>query len=74
MLRAGWQWAAVEGPAELVGPDDDLAGLDGEGRPCSSRIFPPPGHPRRLGEYDRVMAEDRRAAVLIDPQRVYGNS
>jgi len=24
-------------------------------------------------EYDRVMAEQRRAVVLVDPQRIYSN-
>src|SRR5262249_47313983 len=28
VLRAGWRWAAVEGPAELAGPDDPLDGVD----------------------------------------------
>src|SRR3954468_24331873 len=26
-IRAGWQWAAVEGPVELAGPDDPLPGI-----------------------------------------------
>src|SRR6266851_81086 len=29
-LRAGWRWTAVEGPAELVGPDDPMEGIDAE--------------------------------------------
>ena len=28
VLRAGWQWAAAEGPVELAGPDDALDGVD----------------------------------------------
>ena len=28
VFRSGWEWAAVEGDAELVGPDDVLAGFD----------------------------------------------
>src|SRR5687768_17187065 len=28
VLRAGWNWASVEGPVELAGPDDPLDGLD----------------------------------------------
>lgn len=27
-FRAGWEWVAVEGPAQLAGPDDPLPGLD----------------------------------------------
>src|SRR5256885_16581229 len=30
VLRAGWNWAAVEGTAELAGPDDALPGVDAE--------------------------------------------
>jgi len=31
VARAGWAWAAVEGDVELIGPDDDYAGIDAEG-------------------------------------------
>src|SRR5450631_2693367 len=30
VVRAGWEWAAAEGPAELAGPADELAGVDAE--------------------------------------------
>src|SRR5262249_36149756 len=30
VLRAGWQWAGVEGPAEIAGPDDPMAGIGPE--------------------------------------------
>jgi hypothetical protein len=30
-FRNGWQWAAVEGRAELAGPDDPQPWLDTEG-------------------------------------------
>ena len=30
VVRAGWQWASVEGPVDLCGPDDVLAGVDDE--------------------------------------------
>src|ERR1700704_5646522 len=30
VVRAGWQWAGVEGPVELAGPDDPLDGIDAE--------------------------------------------
>src|SRR5436853_3222226 len=29
-IRAGWRWAAVEGPAELAGPDGARPGIDAE--------------------------------------------
>ncbi len=29
-FRAGWQWAAVEGRARIIGPDDPVPGVDAE--------------------------------------------
>src|SRR5713101_6106490 len=29
-LRAGWRWTAVDGAAELAGPDDPMEGVDAE--------------------------------------------
>ena len=31
VVRAGWNWAAAEGPVELAGPADPLPGIDAEG-------------------------------------------
>ena len=76
VIRAGWRWAAVEGPAQLIGPDDPVAGIDGDRlRLLLREIFTAAGgtHPD-WDEYDRVMAEERRVAVLIEPARSYGNS
>ncbi|HEX8581028.1 MAG TPA: TIGR03618 family F420-dependent PPOX class oxidoreductase [Acidimicrobiales bacterium] len=74
VLRAGWRWLAVEGPAELVGPDDPLAGFDPAGLPGLLRdVFTAAGGTHDdWDEYDRVMAEERRTAVLVRPDRVYG--
>jgi PPOX class probable F420-dependent enzyme len=72
VASSGGMWVAVEGTAELVGPDDN----------------PPPNLRQLLrdaftaaggthddwDEYDRVMAEDRRAIVFITPTRVYSNA
>jgi PPOX class probable F420-dependent enzyme len=75
VLRAGWQWAAAEGPAELAGPDDQLAGIDaGRLRMLLREIFTAAGGSHDDWEgYDRVMAAERRTAVLISPDRVYSN-
>lgn len=75
VLRAGWRWVAVDGTAELVGPDDPLDGFDPAGLPQLLRdVFTAAGGTHEdWGEYDRVMAEERRAAVLVRPARVYGN-
>jgi PPOX class probable F420-dependent enzyme len=75
LLRAGWQWAAVEGPAELAGPDDHLDGIGAERlRVLLREIFTAAGGSHDDWEtYDRVMAQERRTAVLITPERVYSN-
>jgi PPOX class probable F420-dependent enzyme len=74
-FRDGWQWAAVEGHADLIGPDDPQPWLDAEGlRQLRREIFSAAGGEHdNWDEYDRVMAEERRAAVLIRPDRIYGN-
>ena len=75
IFRDGWQWAAVEGHAELVGPDDPQSWLDAEGlRQLRREIFTAAGGEHdNWDEYDRVMVEERRAAVLIRPDRIYGS-
>jgi PPOX class probable F420-dependent enzyme len=74
-FRNGWQWAAVEGLAELAGPDDPQPWLDAEGlRQLRREIFAAAGGEHdNWDEFDRVMAEERRAAVLIRPDRIYSN-
>ena len=75
VIRAGWQWAGVEGPVELAGPDDLLEGIDGDRlRLLLREIFTAAGGTHDdWDEYDRVMADERRVAVLVEPQHTYGN-
>ena len=75
VVRAGWQWTAVEGPTEIAGPDDPLPGVDAEGlRVLLRDVFTAAGGTHDdWPTYDRVMAEERRAAVMIAPERVYPN-
>jgi PPOX class probable F420-dependent enzyme len=74
VLRAGWQWSAVEGTAQIIGPDDPADGLGPERvRLLLREIFAAAGGQHDdFDEYDRVMAAERRAAVLITPERVFG--
>ena len=75
VFRAGWEWVSVEGPTELAGPDDPLPSLPPEQIPQLLRdIFHASGgqHPD-LDEYDRVMAAERRTAVLIEPTKIVTN-
>jgi PPOX class probable F420-dependent enzyme len=76
VLRAGWQWATVEGDAEIIGPDDPHPDVDGEGLRILLRdVFTAAGGTHDDWDtYDRVMAEQRRAAVLLTPRRAYSHS
>jgi PPOX class probable F420-dependent enzyme len=76
VFRSGWEWVAVEGEADLAGPDDLLEGLG-------------PGNVVRLlgdvyaaaaggtqddwAELGQVMAAERHTAVLLRPVRIYSN-
>ena len=74
-VRAGWEWATAEGDAELIGPGDPAEGFDAEAlRLLLRAVFRAAGGTHDdWATYDRVMAEERRAAVLMSPVRVYSN-
>jgi PPOX class probable F420-dependent enzyme len=74
VIRAGWRWAGVEGPVELAGPDDPLDGIDAERLRLLLRdIFAAAGGTHDdWDEYDRVMANERRVAVFVEPERTFG--
>jgi PPOX class probable F420-dependent enzyme len=74
-FRAGWEWAAVEGRARIIGPDDPAPGVDAERlRLLRREVFTAAGGTHDdWAEYDRVMAAERRAVVLVTPTRVYSN-
>ena len=75
VIRAGWRWAGVEGPVDLAGPDDALGDIDAERlRLLLREIFTAAGGTHEDWDtYDRVMAEERRVAVLVTPERAYGS-
>ena len=75
VARAGWRWSAVDGDADIVGPEDPHPGIDHEGLRLPLReVFEAAGGTHDdWDEYDRVMHEERSAAVLIVPRRVYSN-
>jgi len=73
-FRRAWSWAGVEGTVDIAGPDDEFPGLD---RQAISRllrdIFSAAGGTHDdWDEYDRVMREERRAAMLVYPERLSG--
>ena len=75
-FRTGWQWATVEGRAELAGPDDPAPWLTGPDqlRLLLRDIFTAAGGTHDDWDaYDRTMAEQGRTVVLIAPTRVYSN-
>lgn len=75
VVRSGWQWATAEGPVDLAGPDDPLPGVDAERlRVLLREVFTAAGGTHDDWDaYDRAMAEERRTAVLLTPDRVYSN-
>lgn len=75
VARAEWRWVAVEGTAELIGPDDPHPEIDPEAvRRLLQDIFRAAGGTHDDWDtYDQVMAAERRAAVLITPRRAYSN-
>ena len=74
-FKDGWRYMTVEGEATLAGPDDPRPWLDAEGlRLLLRQVFTAAGGTHDdWDEYDRVMAEQRRTVVLVDPSRVYGS-
>ena len=75
VARAGWRWATIEGDAEIIGPDDPHPDVDSEALRLLLRdIYSAAGGTHDDWDtYDRVMAQERRAAVLIAPRRLYAN-
>ena len=51
VFRSGWQWVAVDGPASICGPDDEMDGIRAGGAPgiVARRVPCRRWHPRRLG-------------------------
>lgn len=75
-FRQGWQWATVEGRAELAGPDDPqpwLGSDDTLARLLRDIFTAAGGTHDDWDEYDRTMREQRRTAVLVTPTRIYSN-
>jgi len=74
VIRAGWQWAGVEGPAQLVGPGDPVDGIDADALRLLLRdVFTAAGGTHDdWPTYDAVMAAEGRVVVLVTPERTYG--
>ena len=69
MFKSGFEWVAVSGPVRLIGPDDGAEhGLD---VPATVRsVFRAAGGTHEdWGEFDRIMAAERRCAVFVRAER-----
>jgi PPOX class probable F420-dependent enzyme len=75
VFRNGGRWVTVEGDVSIIGPDDPEEGFDLAGLPKLLRdVFTAAGGTHdNWPTYDRVMADERRAAVYISLDRVYSN-
>lgn len=75
VFRSGWQWAAVAGSTDIIGPDDPFDGFEPTALPGLLReVFRAAGGTHSdWDEYDRVMREERRSAVLVHPHRIWSN-
>ena len=77
LFRSGWEWVAVEGTADLAGPDDLLAGLQPGDLPTLVRAVYAAavgGTVEEWAELDSRFAEEGHTAVLVHPSRVSSNS
>ena len=74
-IRSGWQWVSVEGPAEIIGPDDPHRAIDTEQlRLLLREVFTCAGGTHDDWDaYDQAMVQQRRAAVLVAADRIYSN-
>lgn len=75
LWRSKWSWVALEGTAELCGPDDHL---DGVSRPRLRQLLREIAEASGMEyedwyEYDRLVETERRTAVLVTPTRIYQN-
>ena len=74
--RIGWEWVAVDGRAELVGPQDSIEGLTPADLPRLLRTVYAAavgGAESDWASLDEEMAHEGHTAVLISPIRIYSN-
>ncbi len=70
-FRRGWRWVGVEGPSEVIDSDAD-AGAGGLSALLRAVFLAAGGTHEDWDEFDRVMAEEKRVAVLVSPERILG--
>jgi hypothetical protein len=73
-VRDGFEWATVEGPTAIIGPDDPHPAVDAERlRLLLREVFVAAGGDHDDWDaYDKAMADEHRTVILVRPDRVYG--
>jgi PPOX class probable F420-dependent enzyme len=74
VFRSGWDWVAVEGTAELVGPDDPITGVESADIPRLLRAVYAAAVGGDLDDWrtlDQEMADEGHTAGLVTPHRRY---
>lgn len=73
-VRRGGSWLAVTGAADIIGPDDPADGVDDDAlRLLLRSVYQAAGGTTDdYGEFDRVMATERRPAIFVAPERILG--
>ena len=72
VVRSGWEWIAVSGPATVISRDDGLP-IERFEQLLRDVFHAAGGQHDDLATYDQVMAAERRCAVLIRPERFTSN-
>jgi hypothetical protein len=74
--RVAWEWVAVDGRAQLVGPTDPIEGLTPADLPRLLRsVYAAAvgGTEHEWASLDEEMEREGHTAVLISPTRLYSN-
>jgi hypothetical protein len=76
VFRSGWEWMAVEGDVDLLGPDDQQCLPWPESAAAFRSIYVAAigGSVDDWVVLDAAIERDGHAAALVRPRRVYGNA
>jgi hypothetical protein len=75
VFRSGWDWVTAEGWADVIGPGDEVPGIQKAQLPELVReIYAAAvgGQPDEWRQLDQVIETERHHAVLIRVTRLYG--
>lgn len=72
-FRVGPDWITAAGPVDLIGPDDPFDGVTDVAGLLRNVFVAAGGTHDDWDRFDRVMATERRTAVLVTPSRFLAN-